>query len=793
MKKLCTGIIVSLLIVAIFNTQMINTKTSLATEPVRLIVSDDFESYDVGTIPSTWKILVGADEGLEKSTDVQVMDSHYYSPTKSLYIRGVALFGGIYAVTAVKEFDSDARFLANEFQFSTDTPGKIYLSFWSNGLGRVTSVWYEDGEIYVYNSTDTSQIVLQKTVGEEWYKILVIVDRQTSKYSVWVNDALKVKNLNTDYNASGRINSIWMTSGGPNAQFWLDDVRIFEGLQQPFVNRKPYARLLANSTTVKEGRDVVRFNASTSYDLDGTVSSYWFDYGDGTNSSWTKNPIQYKTYKNGTYYAKVKVKDNLGLESNWSSQVTITVLPNKKPIARLSVNSTTIKEGDTVKFNASLSSDYDGKVTSYFFDYGDGTNSGWTNESVKLKQYMSAGTYYAKVKVKDDFGLESDWSSQVKITVMTPPPLQQTDMELIIIDREKWYTNLDVPFNIPDAEQYVKDAVKNGKPAEEPFGNISLNIEVRNIGNRTAENVVVNVTIAGFVVLARIDEKDVYKDMKFPFYSFEPYATTQTIGSMNAMTPKSVELTLPVKFMSVVVGELTFKTNENIEMPLEILFTIVELHVSIKVSGDNFQSVEGSTKAFGLGDPKKILEKWNEALRERLKRLQEDALEDLLKRRVAESTLTLDTEVYSDIGVGIYRHDTTVKIPETTTLVISAILPVGIALKELSVALGSTVIPIGEHAMSGFGMIVISDLDKLVPKGTVTAAITLETISSSAVAVTAYKSDQVNTTLTVIKVMNTSVQEEPRFDYTMVIVGAIIAVCVALAVTVVVCRRKRKH
>jgi hypothetical protein len=64
----------------------------------------------------------------------------------------------------------------------------------------------------------------------------------------------------------------------------------------------------------------------------------------------------------------------------------------------------------------------DGQVNSYFFDFGDGTNSGWTTLSVVTHNYTTTGTYIASLKVMDDFGIESTIAWTV-ITVENLPSL----------------------------------------------------------------------------------------------------------------------------------------------------------------------------------------------------------------------------------------------------------------------------------------------------------------------------------------------------------------------------------
>ena len=70
-----------------------------------------------------------------------------------------------------------------------------------------------------------------------------------------------------------------------------------------------------------------------------------------------------------------------------------------------------------------VSSDPDGHNISYYFNWGDGTHSGWTDfvpsgTIVNLSHsWEKRGTYTIKVKAKDDYGMESEWG---ELTVTMP-------------------------------------------------------------------------------------------------------------------------------------------------------------------------------------------------------------------------------------------------------------------------------------------------------------------------------------------------------------------------------------
>lgn len=93
---------------------------------------------------------------------------------------------------------------------------------------------------------------------------------------------------------------------------------------------------------------------------------------------------------------------------------------NNPPQANAGANKTS-KVGQAVSFNGSGSSDSDGTITSYIWDFGDGDSS---VGSVVSHTYSSAGTYTASLTVTDNNGATDTDTVLVTISESstTPPP-----------------------------------------------------------------------------------------------------------------------------------------------------------------------------------------------------------------------------------------------------------------------------------------------------------------------------------------------------------------------------------
>src|SRR5439155_10166436 len=116
----------------------------------------------------------------------------------------------------------------------------------------------------------------------------------------------------------------------------------------------------------------VSADASASSDADGTIASYRFDFGDGTVVGPQPGSTATHTYAAGRWTCTVVVTDNSGATGSASAVVTVSS-PNQAPVAPLTVTPSSGVAPLHVAAGASASSDPDGTITRYRFDFGDGT------------------------------------------------------------------------------------------------------------------------------------------------------------------------------------------------------------------------------------------------------------------------------------------------------------------------------------------------------------------------------------------------------------------------------------
>ncbi len=168
--------------------------------------------------------------------------------------------------------------------------------------------------------------------------------------------------------------------------------------------------------------EMIQFDGSGSTDPDGTIVSYDWDFGDSNSGSGMSPTHSYAMA--GSYTVSLTVTDNEGATDTAATTATISDIVNQPPSAdpdgpySASVN-------EMIQFDGSGSTDPDGTIVSYDWDFGDG-NAG-TGMS-PTHSYAMAGTYVVSLTVTDDKGA-TDTDSTTATIGDEPPTGELTPME----------------------------------------------------------------------------------------------------------------------------------------------------------------------------------------------------------------------------------------------------------------------------------------------------------------------------------------------------------------------------
>ncbi|MCD6448853.1 MAG: PKD domain-containing protein, partial [Thermoplasmata archaeon] len=111
------------------------------------------------------------------------------------------------------------------------------------------------------------------------------------------------------------------------------------------------------------------------------------------------------------YYA-VDNAGNVGA----THSATFTIEKNKKPVADFSYSPSQPTDLDTITF-ADASTDEDGSIVAWLWEFGDGTTSNEQNPSHK---YADNGTYVVKLTVTDDKGATATVQKIIEVTNVAP-------------------------------------------------------------------------------------------------------------------------------------------------------------------------------------------------------------------------------------------------------------------------------------------------------------------------------------------------------------------------------------
>jgi uncharacterized repeat protein (TIGR01451 family) len=194
------------------------------------------------------------------------------------------------------------------------------------------------------------------------------------------------------------------------------------------LNRPPIAKLVVESKDIKTNE--ITFNAAGSSDIDGTVAEYNLDLGDGASSGWVTSPVFAHKYNDKTqvYSVKLRVRDDDGAICKKPAELKVAV--NDKPIPKLTVNPVEAYTYTDIECNGEFSNDLDGQINSYYFDFGDGTNSGWITTSSISHQYTDGTKEYTiSLKVKDNYDALSDEVSIAEVLIRNRKPVPSLIVE----------------------------------------------------------------------------------------------------------------------------------------------------------------------------------------------------------------------------------------------------------------------------------------------------------------------------------------------------------------------------
>jgi PKD repeat protein len=244
---------------------------------------------------------------------------------------------------------------------SHDPDGYIESYFWNFGDGtRITSanafanhVYLDDGVYTVTltvtdNDGSTATAASTKTVSNK----SPVASFTEDKTTVLTGESISFDASSSEDSDGSIISHLWdfgdeTTAFGVKVNHVYEDDGVYTVLLKVIdddgatasisavitvSNRPPVAFFTENATKVEKG-EVIHFDASESYDLDGNIVRYFWDFGDGTNA--TEVTVDHAYVEDGNYLVTLTVTDNDGASSSISDTKIVEKDTFRWPLALL--------------------------------------------------------------------------------------------------------------------------------------------------------------------------------------------------------------------------------------------------------------------------------------------------------------------------------------------------------------------------------------------------------------------------------------------------------------------------
>jgi PKD repeat protein len=175
----------------------------------------------------------------------------------------------------------------------------------------------------------------------------------------------------------------------------------YNPVKKPVIVQKPPIIKLNGTIALSKisvfKNEPVTLDASASYDPDGRIVKYYWDFGDEYNGD--GSIVTHKYSKAGEYNIKLTIIDNKNLRDSYTKKILVL---NKPPVS-IPMGDVIAVKGTEAKFNGSSSYDIDGHIVKYKWYFED---DGYA-EGLQVSHIFEApGKYNVTLNVTDDDGVD---------------------------------------------------------------------------------------------------------------------------------------------------------------------------------------------------------------------------------------------------------------------------------------------------------------------------------------------------------------------------------------------------
>jgi PKD repeat protein len=189
------------------------------------------------------------------------------------------------------------------------------------------------------------------------------------------------------------------------------------------INAAPVAN--AGSDQLVGVNQTLSFDGSASKDADGSITGFHWNFGDGQIA--TGPQVRHRFQKSGRFPVVLRVTDDTDLANN-SAADTAFVTVNATPKAVIAAKAQACV-GEQVSFSGENSTDADGKIAAFRWDFGDGA----TGEGARVTHvYNKPGLYHATLTVDDGTATSNSKADFTAKLLVNQPPVAVAGEDRVI-------------------------------------------------------------------------------------------------------------------------------------------------------------------------------------------------------------------------------------------------------------------------------------------------------------------------------------------------------------------------
>ncbi len=304
-----------------------------------------------------------------------------------------------------------SRSTPGEGEWSERADGSLHLSV--SGAPSTVQAWREVGPLSAGTTISATYEPTRFEYAAAGVSLRLYVPSETRTIQLDKDS----DNESGDYEQDGRLSGTVPENLPAETQvelhlvIWPGDTEVWVDRVSVGAETTPTASFDSSPTDPTVGEQV-SFDAGDSTAPAGEIKSYEWDFdGDGETDA-TGETVTHTFDSTGEYAVKLQVVDDSGATA--STETTVSVAPNPEPEPSFTVSPDGPRAGDRVTFDASPSSDPDGTVTRYEWDFdGDGTTDA-TGETV-THTFERPGEYDVTITVVDDTGTTATNTRQLAV------------------------------------------------------------------------------------------------------------------------------------------------------------------------------------------------------------------------------------------------------------------------------------------------------------------------------------------------------------------------------------------